>query len=425
MKLLVYFCALLPLAAVADEIIVGDLRVQALSPTLVRIEPKGPNGFENRTSFMVVNRAFTGIPIKKLSTTAAGTLLGTDHYQVLLKSAEAPGAKCQFTANMDASAPIRAAKFPNGATAKDSGDCCSMCDSDSSCTAWIYAGSSENNTFGDVPAAVNCWPLSQSGSQRQASGRLFGCSSKGCVGAWSTIPDKALTCSGSEYKGSLGTKATSADCLAAVKGDAKINYAIWHGESNKGCYTCDLRDRGDPSKWPLYALKGAVSLIGTGVIPPIIAAVVVSSADGKTVLFDSAKDSPAQPQLLHWPAPLKQSAYALVDYPRFYVPDWEVMPIPADAKVDPALVATNGYDFTNNVEGDSYIFILGSDLGSWHASRREFVQLAGPCPVLPDFAFGTWFTWWHSYKEAEAKADIDRWEKDGLPIDVWALDMNW
>ena len=49
----------------------------------------------------------------------------------------------------------------------------------------------------------------------------------------------------------------------------------------------------------------------------------------------------------------------------------------------------------------------------------------GPCPLLPDFAYGTWFTWWHSYSEAEAKDDIAHWEALGLPIDVWALDMNW
>jgi hypothetical protein len=51
--------------------------------------------------------------------------------------------------------------------------------------------------------------------------------------SWSTIADKTLSCSAAEYRGSLGTKATAADCLAAVKGDAKANYAVWHGESNK------------------------------------------------------------------------------------------------------------------------------------------------------------------------------------------------
>ena len=32
---------------------------------------------------------------------------------------------------------------------------------------------------------------------------------------------------------------------------------------------------------------------------------------------------------------------------------------------------------------------------------------------------------WHSYTEAEAKSDVERWIADDLPIDVWALDMNW
>ena len=45
--------------------------------------------------------------------------------------------------------------------------------------------------------------------------------------------------------------------------------------------------------------------------------------------------------------------------------------------------------------------------------------------MLPDFAFGTWFTWWHPYTEIEAKSEIEQWSNDSLPIDVWALDMNW
>lgn len=49
----------------------------------------------------------------------------------------------------------------------------------------------------------------------------------------------------------------------------------------------------------------------------------------------------------------------------------------------------------------------------------------GLSPVLPDFAYGTWFTWWHGYKESEAKNDIEHWENLSLPIDIWALDMNW
>ena len=37
----------------ADDLIFNGVRVTAISATLVRIEPKGPAGFENRTTFMV------------------------------------------------------------------------------------------------------------------------------------------------------------------------------------------------------------------------------------------------------------------------------------------------------------------------------------------------------------------------------------
>ena len=45
--------------------------------------------------------------------------------------------------------------------------------------------------------------------------------------------------------------------------------------------------------------------------------------------------------------------------------------------------------------------------------------------VLPDFAFGTWFTWWHQYTEDEAKGEVTKWSDLKLPLDVWGLDMNW
>jgi hypothetical protein len=46
------------------------------------------------------------------------------------------------------------------------------------------------------------------------------------------------------------------------------------------------------------------------------------------------------------------------------------------------------------------------------------VALADSCPLLPDYAWGTWFTYWHSYTEAEAKDDVARWESGRLPLDV-------
>jgi len=87
---------------------------------------------------------------------------------------------------------------------------------------------------------------------------------------WKTFPDQiAGGCSGSEYDGSLGSADSAADCLSKVvdaRGSgSRIDYAVWRGDSNKGCFVCDLSDRGDPSTWKLLDQKGAACFEG----PPL------------------------------------------------------------------------------------------------------------------------------------------------------------
>jgi alpha-glucosidase (family GH31 glycosyl hydrolase) len=94
-------------------------------------------------------------------------------------------------------------------------------------------------------------------------------------------------------------------------------------------------------------------------------------------------------------------------------------------QLDPELRATNGFDFRNDVDGDTYIFLLGDSLSDWEQSRKEFLQLTGPCPLLPDWAYGTWFTRWYNYTQSEAEEEVQMWEQLQLPLDVWGLDMNW
>ena len=272
--------------------VVGDVRVTAISPVLVRVEPRGPRGFEDRTTFMVVNRAFdTVVPITNRGTTAQGfTRLSTPFYDVLVNGNAAGD---------------WAVLAPGGGGAGAPGDV-------------LY------NATRDAPPAPNA----------------------GCA---------ALT----PAQCGNGAAVTADRCFFL-----------------KDCKEC--RDLATP-----------------------------------------------RANLLHWPSPLAQRAYALEDRPRFFVPAWGPAPPPKGATVDPRLAATNGYDFTNDVGGDTYVFLLGATLGAWNAARKAFVALAGPTPALPDFAFGTWFTRWHQYTEAEAKAEVANWTSQGLPLDIWALDMNW
>lgn len=338
-------------AAAANEQVVGNVRVSALSATLLRVEPKGPMGFEDRSTFsMAGTRAVSPSPpaLSVVNTTSEGTWLHAQGaYYVLLQETAASNDTCAaYQSSVDVDNPVRSPDYQDGAKVDDRAACCALCTADDGCNAWVFAGASdtEQPTPGaadgmrDVPGA-NCWPLSSYSGTHAADNREVGCGVPGCTS-------------------------------------------------------------------PITTLR-------------------VVSESGE-VLFDQTGPPSAGSNLLHWPAPVDMAtSYTLVDYPRFYAPEWGPTPIPENATVDPALVPTNGYDFRNNVAGDQYVFLLGTGIEGWSASRREFLALSGPTPLLPDFAFGTWFTWWHAFTEADCKSNVTRWIDDKLPIDVWALDMNW
>ena len=314
----------------------GAVRVQALSPQLLRVEPVGPAGFEDRPTFMVTNRsALAGVPITLLNESRGEAFLASAHWVVR-----------------------------------------------------VLAGAGRRV----------CHPA-QNRTQAQD--------------AVSTDPDIPVD-------GGRGTVVGSAAACASLCQGAGVACVGFNFELVSG--VCHLL-----SGWSGLVVNNA-SVHGTCGAQPDF---VVIAADGSTVLFDSRagpveKDTPGHRNLLLWPSPLAQQAYALEDFPRFTVSPWGPTPPSAEdkAKMDPALLPTNGFDFRNNQAGDTYVFLLGDDLAGWHSARQEFNALSGPTPLLPSWAFGTWFTFWHSYDNAEATADILRWEKDELPLDVWGLDVS-
>src|SRR5690348_1375061 len=65
----------------APDIIVGKVRVQLLSDSLVRLELRGPEGFENRATFHVLNRDWPGTAFTTNSD-AADVVIRTANYTV-------------------------------------------------------------------------------------------------------------------------------------------------------------------------------------------------------------------------------------------------------------------------------------------------------------------------------------------------------
>lgn len=61
-------------------------RVQAISPTLIRVELQGPHGFENRATFLVRNRTSSTPPvhIRNVNRSTSSVVVSTDHYTIEL-----------------------------------------------------------------------------------------------------------------------------------------------------------------------------------------------------------------------------------------------------------------------------------------------------------------------------------------------------
>jgi hypothetical protein len=93
---------------------------------------------------------------------------------------------------------------------------------------------------------------------------------------WVKTADKSITCSGAEYKGSLGAFLSAAECLAVVIDKSSrsdngalpnLNYAVWRGDTTSQCYICQLA--GDPTTRGMQNDTSAVSYVRfTGAPPP-------------------------------------------------------------------------------------------------------------------------------------------------------------
>lgn len=325
-----------------SAVVVGDIRITALSPTLLRMERRGPKGFEDRPTINVVGRnKFNDAAIETLNHSSSGTWLAAPGYHVFVPAplpAPVPAPKCElasFHQDTDCAGGHRASNFPNGTAADSAQKCCEVCSDDSECVAWTYIGHSKRHIG-------RCYPFSSCKGTRPNPGHTFG----------------GTTAAGSV---SFGISAI----VAAPSGRV-----LWNG-SNSG------------------------------------------------------NSSKVAANLLHWPSPLEAKSYAFMDYPRFTVPAWGPTPMPNNSAVAAGSAVTNGYDFTNDQTGDIYVFLLGDTLEEWWASRADFLTLTGPSPLLPDYTWGVWYTWYRQYTESQAKDEIGNWTNIDLPLDVWGLDMNW
>ncbi len=174
--------------------------------------------------------------------------------------------------------------------------------------------------------------------------------------------------------------------------------------------------------WPGAALEPCPSSGGTCLrlgeftitverLQPRIADVRIRNQAG-TLVFDGAIPVPAK-RLLPVPS-AAADGWAFADLPRMVPPPWGALPPPDGPSA--------GWDLTNPAR-DIYVFLPGA--GGYRQLAADFLRLTGPIPIPPLCAFGLIDSRYYPYRQDEALATIDEYQRRGIPLDIFVLDTDW
>ena len=71
---------------------------------------------------------------------------------------------------------------------------------------------------------------------------------------------------------------------------------------------------------------------------------------------------------------------------------------------------------------DQYIFAFGHD---YRGAVKALYDITGNAPLIPRFALGNWWSRYHRYTDKEYLHLLDDFERDGVPLAVATVDMDW
>ena len=71
---------------------------------------------------------------------------------------------------------------------------------------------------------------------------------------------------------------------------------------------------------------------------------------------------------------------------------------------------------------DLYVFAYGQE---YREAVKTLYSITGKTPMLPRFAFGNWWSRYHSYSDQEYLYLMDQFQKKGIPLTVATVDMDW
>lgn len=364
----------------ADEII-GNVRVQVLSPTLVRIELKGPQGFEDRPTFHITGRSWPGAAVTR-SSSGGVELIQTPDFTVKVPSGAQSLNDIVITDPSDAviwSMPSNA-----GMTIKcrwtEHGD------------AYLF-DDGDKVGYGASPADDRYyWTLETADGYTQIKNKATG-----------------------DYI-NLESNLDYVECTPVQSN--------WHSKD------WTLEDAGDGyrrllCRWPevrdyihIENLQGyaqhdpAGTNNGDSTLDRWLSAMwMIEGASGD--LFSNNR---------YWiPNPNeKTQAWAIADTPR-YVPALPDEPWGGGYNVAPQGTVNNGWDLDNDSQ-DVYVFL---PKGNGRQLRSDYVALTGRTDLIPLKALGGWDSRWFPYTQQQALDKIDTYRAKNIPLDMFVVDTDW
>lgn len=355
------------------EHIVGNVRVQALSPSLVRIELRGPNGFENRSTFHIAQRSWPGTPLSA-STSGSFVNISTSTYTVRV--------------------PVNATTLDGITVTQPSGShLWSMPNDERYVTLrnrWKGSYLFDNGNslgYGPDPTNDNYFWIREN------------------VGGFARFRNKAS-----------GEYINIENLLGFVESNSVQEH--WHSKDwvvspveIEGYYQLTSRWVENPHYIHIEDQLGYAQHAPPG----------TTNGSGATIdTWTSAQWAIDETGFFvnnrQWiPHPKEATmAWAIVDTPRivpatwgYNYPGWDV--------------ANNGWDL-NNDSKDVYVFLPNGD---GKKLRNDYLELTGRTELIPLYALGGWDSRYYAYTQTEALQKIDTYRSKNIPLDVFVVDTDW
>lgn len=192
-----------PVATQGSTVTFGRTRFTILSPSIIRLECAKNNSFDDRASFIFLNRNLP-VPHYTVSHPNNNTIqITTSKLQLSYSNNKGQISSCATTEKgKDRAGGSLVLQY----AAADQGDCCSTCDNTRECTSWVY------DTLIQTPN-INCFLLKHVNDTVPAPpNRIFGRVTTFCNGGLNITHDKHVWTPQTSSSGNLNGTVDGADC---------------------------------------------------------------------------------------------------------------------------------------------------------------------------------------------------------------------